>query len=49
MSAQRLKFQVWSEAHQSWRTAYCLPEKLHNSMILMKKFGIKFRVGGRGG
>jgi len=46
MTAQRLKFQVWSDAQGRWKTAYCLITMLHENLIFMKAFGIKVRVGG---
>jgi hypothetical protein len=45
MSASRLKFQVWSDAQQRWKMAYCLITMLHENLILMKAFGFKVRVG----
>jgi hypothetical protein len=45
MSAPRLKFQVWSDAQQRWKTAYCLVTMLHENLIFMKAFGIEVRVG----
>lgn len=45
MSAPRLKFQVWSDTHQRWRTAYCLITMLHENLIHMKAFRITVRVG----
>lgn len=47
MSAWRVKFEVWSEAKQQWRTAYCLITMLHENLIHMKSFGFKVRVNGR--
>ncbi len=47
MSAPRVKFQVWSDTHQRWRTAYCLVTMLYENLIHMKAFGIPVRVGGR--
>ncbi len=45
MSAQRIKLQVWSDVQQRWRSAYCLVTMLHENLILLKAFGITFRVG----
>ena len=41
----RLKFQVWSDAGQRWKTAYCLITMLHENLIHMKAFGIEACVG----
>jgi hypothetical protein len=45
VSAPRLKFQVWSDTQQRWRTAHCLITMLHENLILMNARGIKTRVG----
>lgn len=41
----RLKFQVWSEQFQRWKTAYVLITLLHENLIMMKVHGMKVRVG----
>jgi hypothetical protein len=43
----RLKFQVWSERFQQWKTAYVLVTLLHENLIHMKAYGFKVHVGGR--
>ena len=47
VSAPRLKFQVWSDVQQRWKTAYCLVTTLHENLIMMKAHGLKVRVNGR--
>ena len=47
MSAPRLKFQVWSDVQQRWKTAFCLVTMLHENLIMMKAHGLKVRVNGR--
>jgi hypothetical protein len=42
----RLKLQVWSTEHQRWRTAYVLITRLHENLIHLKAFGIRYRIGG---
>jgi hypothetical protein len=46
MSAQREKFQVWSDTHQQWRTAYVRVTMLYANLTMMKAHGFKVRVGG---
>ena len=41
----RLKFQVWSEHFQRWKTAYVLVTLLHENLIHMRAHGFKVRVG----
>jgi hypothetical protein len=41
----RLKFQVWSDVQQRWKTAHCLITMLHENLIMMKAHGFKVRVG----
>ena len=41
----RMKFQVWSESKQRWRTARCSVASLYANLTLMRMYGIKVRVG----
>lgn len=40
----RVKFQVWSERQQRWRTAYVPIPMLHGNLLLMRIHGLKVRV-----
>jgi hypothetical protein len=42
----RIKFQVWSDGQQRWRTVYVYADKLRDNVILLRSYGLKFRVGG---
>lgn len=44
----RIKFQVWSESQQRWRTVYVVPDKLRQNVILLSSYGFKSRVGSGG-
>lgn len=39
-----MKFQVWSESKQRWRTAYCLPELLHANIDILGSYGYRLRT-----
>jgi hypothetical protein len=41
----RVKLQIWSDAKQRWRTAYCLVTLLHESLLMAKAHGLTVRVG----
>jgi hypothetical protein len=41
----RLKFQIWSDKFQTWKTTYVLVTMLHENLIMMKAHGMKVRVG----
>lgn len=42
----RIKFQVWSDDQQRWRTVYVQSDKLRDNVVLLRAYGMKFRVGG---
>lgn len=39
----RIKFQVWSETQQRWRTAYCKPELLTHNAGLFRIYNFRVR------
>jgi hypothetical protein len=42
----RLKFQVWSEKQNRWRTVYVRSADLMANVTLLRGSSIKFRIGG---
>lgn len=40
----REKFQVWSVAHQQWRTVYVRPEMIFPNVTVLKAYGFKVRI-----
>jgi hypothetical protein len=40
----RIKLQIWSESLGRWRTVYVLPAGLTANVVLLRSYGIKFRV-----
>ena len=42
----RIKFQVWSEGKKRWRTVYVRAEALRETVIALKGYGFKIRIGG---
>lgn len=40
----RIKFQVWSEDFQRWKTVYVRQDMLMTNVTLLRSYGIKFRV-----
>lgn len=39
----RYKFQVWSDAQQRWRTAYCKPDMLASNCEWFSHYGFQTR------
>lgn len=44
----RIKFQVWSDAQQRWKSCYVLIAKLHSNLLMMRAHGFKVRVRDQG-
>jgi hypothetical protein len=42
----RIKFQVFVIQANRWKTAYVRADMLRVNVILMRKYGIQFRIGG---
>lgn len=40
----RIKFQVWSDDQQRWKTAYVRVDMLYANLVLMRSHGLKVRI-----